>query len=306
MIIGTTGRMADGIYVAGTSQFPVYLVDGPEPILFEAGVTAAGKLYERDIKTVLKDHVPTHIFLTHVHWDHCGAASYLQRAFPSLKIAASKEAKEILQRETAKKLMIGLNRDTRSIIATVPSIEPSSLLYEDFEPFNIDIILRDGDKIALQDGDSVEVLATPGHTRDLVSFYLPKRKIIIASEAAGCLDSAGKIAPQFLVDYDAYLTSLKRLAALPADVLCQGHRLVFVGREEVSTYFSRSIEGTERFRENVEKLFKEENGSVENIVQKIKAEAYDTISGVKQPIGPYLLNLRAQIKNLVEKLNTKE
>jgi glyoxylase-like metal-dependent hydrolase (beta-lactamase superfamily II) len=145
------------------------------------------------------------------------------------------------------------------------------------------------------------VLGTPGHTRDLLSYYIPQKRILIAAEASGSLDSIGNVIPQFLYDYDAYLSSLKRLADLPVEILCQGHRIVFVGGDEIRAFFTRSISESIKFKERVHELLETEAGSIDRVVRRIKAEQYDINQGIKQPEGPYLLNLRAQVTRLAEK-----
>lgn len=81
---------------------------------------------------------------------------------------------------------------------------------------------------------TIEILATPGHTRDHQSYYLRKEKILIAGEAAGLLYNPNIVTTEFVSDYDDFLSSLQRLAALPMEVFCQGHNLVLVGREEIN------------------------------------------------------------------------
>jgi len=51
----------------------------------------------------------------------------------------------------------------------------------------------------------------------------------------------------------------------------------------------------------VYELLREEAGSEERVVARIKEERYDIVKGVKQPEGPYLLNVRAQVANLAQK-----
>jgi len=46
MIIQETGEIDDGFYVVGSAGVPVYLLDGPVPVLFDAGLTAGAYLYE--------------------------------------------------------------------------------------------------------------------------------------------------------------------------------------------------------------------------------------------------------------------
>lgn len=272
-----------------------------KPLLFEGGIVCAEKMYVQTIQSILGTKKPEILFITHAHWDHCGAAYFLKKAFPSMKIAASLKTAEILERQHARELIDRLNKSVIPIVAALPGVDSSQLIHEDFHPFEVDIELRDGQVIEVEEGVSVEVIATPGHTRDLMSYYIPHAKVLVASEAAGSLDSTGNIIPQFLADYDAYLSTIQRLSKLPAEVLCQGHRIVFVGRDEVRTFLNRSFSTTIHFKDKVYELLKAEAGSIDHVVERIKAEQYDINKGIKQPEGPYLLNLRAQVTHLAEK-----
>jgi len=302
MLFTTTGLIQDNFYISGLAAYPVHLLDVPlNPVLFDGGITCAGKIYTDAIRSVLGDRQPTMLFISHLHWDHCGAVSHLLNAFPGLKVAASKQAAEILQRENALALIQKLNEEARTTVLTFPGVDPARLINESFRPFKVDMILEDGQTIDLGRGETVEVLATPGHTRDHLSYYLPGEKILIAAESSGCLDSSGNIMTEFLSDYEAYMSSLRRIAVLPVEVLCQGHRFVFVGREEVRAFFERSIREAEFFKSMVCRLLDEEGGSIDRVIKKIKAERYDTVKGPKQPEIPYLLNVTAQVKHLAGK-----
>lgn len=301
MIFRDKGKVVDGFSVVGNSQFPVYLMDGLQPVLFDGGVTPAGRLYEDGIRAALKGREPSILFITHAHWDHCGAISHLKSVFPSLIIAASENSAVILSKPKVQKHIADLNHKAVDIIASTPSVDPSDVLYDAFTPFMPDMIVRDGQSIRLKGGETVEVMATPGHTRDFMSYYLPEKKILICSEASGCLNNDGSMFVHFLADYDDYLASQKRLAELPVDVLCQGHRLLFVGRDDVAGFFERSIRETERFRQKVFRIFEEEDGVIDRVIARIKAEDYDGIKGVKQPEITYLINLRAQVIHLARK-----
>jgi glyoxylase-like metal-dependent hydrolase (beta-lactamase superfamily II) len=301
VIIDKAGLVKDSLYVSGLSVYPIELLDGITPVLFDGGVTCAGRLYADAIRTVLGEREPEIVFISHVHWDHCGAVSYLKDAFPSMKVAMSPKAGKILKRRNAVLQMESLNAAVRSIIASLPEVDPVQLIDKPFQPFEADMELKDGQIIELGQGLTVEVLSTPGHTRDHTSYYIPEKKFLIASEASGCLDATGAVIVEFLADYDLYLSSLKRLAELPVEILCQGHRLVFVGRDEVRAFFDRSLKATTHFKNRVCELLDAEGRSVENVVMQIKAEQYDSNAGIKQPEVPYLINLRAQVAHLAEK-----
>lgn len=298
----TTGLVGKNFYVTGLSWTACYLLDGGSPVLFEAGHTCAGRLYEEDIREILQGREPEILFLTHVHYDHCGAAAYLKRVFPSLRIAASEKAARIIERPNAQKLMTELSSELLSFyLSDALKIDKSKVLDEPFQPFKVDIIIGEGRTIDLGD-TTLQVMATPGHTGDMLSYYIPEKKILIATESAGCQDKMGHIVISPLVDYDIFFSSLKRLAALPVEIFCQGHHIVWVGSEEVQDYFARAIAETEQFREHVEHLLCEEQGSVERVVARIKAEEYDTNTEVKQPEAAYLINLHRKVSNLRKKL----
>ena len=294
--------MKDVLHVAGLAWSPVYLLATEEPVLFEAGFHCAGRLYEEFIRGVVGGETPSVVFLTHVHWDHCGATKYLKKVFPGLKVAASRKSYNILQRPNAQALIARLSTDVIPLVSRVPGIDPSKLIDDPFEPFEIDIIVEEGQVVDIGGGLSVNVYATPGHTRDMLSYYVPEKRILIATEAVGVLDQSNQVITEFLVDYDLYIHSLKRLATLDVDILCQGHHFVFTG-DDVKRFFDRSLEAADSFRKDVQRLLELEEGSVERVVQRIKATQYDTNKGVKQSEQAYLLNLTTRVIHLASRLD---
>lgn len=301
MIFDKTGFVANDLYVTGLPWSPVYLIDGRKPVLFEAGFACMGMRYVEDIKSIIKEKQPEVLFLTHVHWDHCGATSYIRNSFPGIKVAASEKAASIIKRPNAQNLIKTLSRDVNAFVTKYYGISMAEMLNDAFEPFNIDMVLKDGQTVEIDEDLTVRVIATPGHTRDHLSYYIPERKILIATEASGCRDRIGAIVPEFLVDYDMYVASLKRLTEFPVEVLCQGHHFVYVGRQEVGDFLARSLEEAEHFKAHVIELLRSENGSVEETARKVKAEQYDTNPGPKQTEKSYLINLKARITHLAER-----
>ncbi len=301
MIINAAGLVKDCFSVSGPRAYPIYLLDGHSPVIFDGGITCAFHLYADAIRSVLGGKQPEIVFISHVHWDHCGAVSYLKSVFPSMRVAMSPQAGAIMKRRNAVLQMQRFNAEVRSAIPAFPDVDVARLTDTPFQPFNADIELKDGEITRLGPNLSVVALSTPGHTRDNMSYYIPEKKILVTAEACGCLQADGSLQVAFLADYDLYLASLKRLAELPVEILCQGHLFVFVGRHEVQAFLDRSIEATIYFRNRVYELLEAEGSSVESVVMQIKAEQYDTNTGIKQPEAPYLINLRAEVAHLAEK-----
>jgi len=211
-----------------------------------------------------------------------------------LIIAASGRAAEIVRRPNARKLMADLNDSAADTVRKWKSELP---LNESFRPFEVDRVLTDEDRLDLGSGLSVQVIATPGHTWDFLSYYIPERKILIASEAAGCADTAGYVVTEFLVDFEVYLKSLTRLAALDVDILCQGHRLVYTG-SDVPDFFERSLRTASEFKTQVVDLLTREGGDIRRVVELVKADEYDSRPEPKQPEPAYRINLEARVKHL--------
>lgn len=297
MIINATGLIDRELYVAGMAWSPTYLVNAGTPVLFEAGFYPIAPVYVKDIKKVIGDGQPSYLFLTHVHYDHCGAASYFRKNFPGIKICTSKRASEILKRPNAIGLMTSLSRNFEHIAEDLPGIDRNDILHTDFEPFVPDIVFDREEIFEAGPSLHVQVLITPGHTRDMLSFYIPERKILVATESAGCRSQTGEIVSEFLVDFDAYVESLKRLSMLDCDIVCQGHHFVYTG-DDVKRFFDSSLRSALAFRDHVAELLDAEHNNIEKVVERIKKEEYDPNPGPKQPEAAYLLNLKTRVSHL--------
>lgn len=114
--------------MTGLPWSPSYLFAGERPVLFEAGFHCMGKFYERDIKGVLGSRQPEMLFLSHVHWDHCGASAHLKRIFPGMKIAASRKAAAIMKRPNAVKLMERLSGEVIPLVEAIDGIDHNLLV----------------------------------------------------------------------------------------------------------------------------------------------------------------------------------
>ena len=304
LIFGGIGPIRDDLYVAGFAWSPVYLLACKRPVLFEAGFYCMGRHYERDVRQVLHEKRPEVLFLTHVHYDHCGAAQYIKDAFPGIAIAASRRAAEIARRPHAQFLMADLGKYASGLIDGMDGVDGEILLKDRPRGFDVDITLEDGQTFHLADGLSVQVISTQGHTRDMLSYYIPEKKMLFATEAVGCLNKAGRVGTEFLVDYDGYVASLKRLAAYDVEILCQGHHYVFTDAD-VKHHFDRAISAADEFKETVERLLDAEHGSLDRVVSLIKVLEYDSNPGIKQPEMAYMINLRTRVAHLAEKLSNR-
>jgi 2-aminobenzoylacetyl-CoA thioesterase len=293
-----TGKVIDDFYVVGHATVPVYLLDGPVPALFDAGLTALCRHYEADIRRILGDRSPGYLFITHSHFDHIGAAAYLKTVFPTLRIAGSDRTQEILHRPNAIELIRSLNHEA---CRTLESANTEAIYKDPFAPIDLDLTLKGGETFDLGSGRHVEVMNTPGHTWDFMSYWVPEKKALIASEAVGCDDGAGYIFSEFLVDYDAYLSSLKRLSKIDAHLLCQGHRFVFTG-PDARAHMDRALKQAPQFLAMVEQFLKEEEGDVERTVTRVKAVEWDPKPWPKQTESAYVINTQIRVTTISQRM----
>jgi hydroxyacylglutathione hydrolase len=117
----------------------------------------------------------THLFITHHHGDHTAGLSALKAAHNA------------------------------HVIGPHPRSVPI---------YGIDSAVWDGDSFDFAN-QQVQVIATPGHTLDMINFYLPDEKIVFTGDtlfALGC----GRV---FEGSFDMMWESLEKLLALPDDTI---------------------------------------------------------------------------------------
>lgn len=292
MIHHQRGKIVDDFYALGHPAIPVYLLDGPSPVIFDAGFTMLGDFYIGEIERILGERQPAFCFLTHAHFDHCGAVAAFKSRYPLMQVVAAEKAKEILQRPSAVDRIRFLNA------AAEPLVKQTGIAYNSdrrFETFPVDRVVQEGDRVEISTNCVVKVIESPGHTWDCLSYLIAGKSILLSSEAAGQADTTGYIVSDCLADYDCYLDSLLKLKALEPDILCPGHLFVYRGADTID-YLERAQAACIDFRRLVESLTEAAVGDMAVIIQRIKAIEYDSNPGPKQPEPAYLINLAARIK----------
>ena len=294
MIINTTGKITDELYVLGTCEVPAFLLAVDRPVIIDAGFAAMGGSYLKMIKNILRDKAPQYCLLTHSHYDHCGAVSQFQTAFPSMQTLCSPQAAAVFKRPNAIKMIKALNQAIE---------EQTDFKKGLFQEFKINQSIEDNQIIRLTPALTIEVIQTPGHTRDSLSYYIPELKMLFTGEAVGIMDESGYIFSEWLSDYDHYLTSMHKLNQLEIKTLCLGHNYVLTG-PDAAGFIAKSLEYCRSFRMLIETCLSQEKGSLQQVLQRIKSIEYDSKIGLKQPEPAYLLNLEAKIKNILRKGTT--
>jgi len=281
------------VVVWGHPWVYLYWIEGDHTqVLVDSGYTANA---EALVAWVQRKRNPQKSFahlLTHSHFDHLGATPYLKKAFPEMNIRAHPKVAKVLASERAVSLIHHLSREAaRTVGVEAPS----------FEVFPLDEPLTDGMCLDLGGGVTVEVMETPGHTRDSLTFLIWPDGVAIPGEAAGVLDVRGVVRPQFLASYGMYLQSLERIAACgPLHALGLPHRAYVVGESQVRAFLDQSLRNTRDLGAWIADAY-DRFRDVDRVFESLKEHpVFGASTG--QTEEAFLLNLRAMVVAAVRDL----
>ncbi|MFO1051537.1 MAG: MBL fold metallo-hydrolase [Planctomycetota bacterium] len=172
-----------------------------------AGIEALGGRVE-DLRWIL---------LTHWHNDHTAGAA----ALAAKSGAAVLHAPRALEHFTP-----GRRRLRHRIAERIPEFGPFALLkgivgQAPPRPLAITGHIDEGDVVA----GEIEVLATPGHSIEHLSFWWPSQRVLFAGDAlAVCGGRISYMSRALTQDVAAAHASMRRLLELDAALICPGHR----------------------------------------------------------------------------------
>lgn len=198
----------------------VYLLaPGAEAALIDSGCGKATDLLLANVEAAGAplDSVRT-LLLTHCHYDHTGGAAELRRRLDCVTIAHE--------------------LDARVIESGDDEVSAASWYRGHLTPCPIDRKLRQSEESLSIAGKAILALHIPGHSPGSMAFLLESagKRVLFGQDVHGPLDYSLRSEPVL------YQASLRKLLALRADVLCEGHYGVIVGREKVERFIRGFIE----------------------------------------------------------------
>lgn len=216
----------------------VFVVLGEATVLIDTGpAQTAG-----EIVRVLEDRAIRidSVAVTHAHLDHAGACGRL-----ALHLGATVAAPAAALRHLADP-----DRLWRGTCAVYGEAEAAARLGRPRSvPTGLLVGLRDGDVVPGA-GELVAV-ATPGHTREHLSFLDQRTGTLLAGDAVGIVLPTGALRPSLPpadCDPDRALISLELLRGLGAEAVAVTHfGVVAEGRDAVERLFARATSALERW-----------------------------------------------------------
>lgn len=217
-------KVTSDIYIIGgenshSSDASVYLVRaGCSSVIIDSGTGRGGKnIYANIIKTGVDPQSVRYIFLTHCHYDHTGGAAGLKE-FTGASIVAHE-------------------LDSAYIESADPVVTAASWYGTVMSSTPVDIKISGKTGEFVVDERVFTAYHTPGHTPgSCVITVVSDGMLVLFGQ-----DVHGPLHPDLKSDRDDYFESLRFMASLNADILCEGHYGVIRGRESVKSFIESFI-----------------------------------------------------------------
>ena len=259
MRIKKAGQIGEGLWLLGTEESCVYLLEGRKTsVLISAGLSYILPDCFRQIASWgISEKRIEHIIILHAHFDHVGVVPYLKRKWPHLTIYASSRGWDVLANPNAIAVMNEYTlKVCRRMRGNTDVLSPLDWQWRD------DV---HGEKLKQNScidlgGRQIEIHETPGHSSCSISAYVPELKALFPSDAVAIpyqdeyVIAAGS-------SFETYQHSMDKLASLDVEMLCADHYGYITG-EEATRYIAQSKSATEQMIDHLRLALRRE-GSIE-------------------------------------------
>lgn len=145
----------------------VYVLEGKACYLIDSGVDGAEEIIADYLSSIGRNMMDIRgIFLTHAHPDHIGSAAKIREMTGCTVYASAGESSWIRD--------IDLQFKKRPIPNFYTLVNRS---------VPVDVVLKDGDRIGLEKDVTIEVVGTPGHSCEELSYLLSEQHAIFTGDA---------------------------------------------------------------------------------------------------------------------------
>lgn len=274
--------------VTGVGTAGVFLIRGKANLLFEAGMAFAAPQMIENIKNELGGATLDAVLLSHSHYDHVAGLPAVRRAWPQVKVYASKRAQEILEKPSALSLIRKLSGE---------AAEASGLSWEsdyDDKALKADVALEDGEVLQIGDHE-IKAFSTVGHTKCSMS-YVVDDELMLCSETVGVIMPNGFYLPSFLVDYLEAERSIEKSRRFHVkEILLNHHGLVAASeRAEIWDVLLKKLRDSKKAMIQIMNTYDTE----EEQLRALEAQFHSEVDQKDQPDEAFDINALSMMRTL--------
>ncbi|MDR2965962.1 MAG: MBL fold metallo-hydrolase [Treponema sp.] len=262
------------------------LVGDTQTALIDCGMLFCAAETIQRVKDNLGERPLDYIFLSHTHYDHIGALPFFRNEWPGLRTITTAAGAAVLLKDTPRRVI----RELSLVAAERYGIKIDAAYNDD--DFRGDIIVKDGDKISLGN-ITVEILETPGHTRDSICFFLPELELLALNETPGVQMPDGSMYPGYLTSCIDAINSIEKCRKIPYKHLSLPH-LGIVPDNIADGFFDRAFTAAAACRDFILSL-KKQGLNEEEMQEAFCRQYYSEILSAFQPKEAFMANARAAI-----------
>ncbi len=223
--MGKAERIARGIYMVGgpnislSEDATVFVIDFQgELVMIDAGAGRSSSVLVGNMEGAGLDPAGVStVILTHCHIDHIGSAPYFRSHYGSKLAAHALDAAAIEEGD--------------------PVLTAANWYETEFPPTPVDRKLQGEAGSLIFGGEKLHWLHTPGHTPGSIALYIDRdgERILFGQ------DIHGPFLSSFGSDIGEWRTSMEKLLALEADILCEGHFGIFTSKDRSASYIKSHL-----------------------------------------------------------------
>ena len=221
---------------------PLYLIKGEKTFLIDSGLSAKAKKYAAALSECVEDGKIDTLLLTHSHYDHVGACSYLQDIY-KFNVLGSRDTAGLLNSSDIIEMIDFQNQEMKDLFSDSSDIQckmPERLR-----------TAAEGEKINVSADRYFEVIAAPGHSRCSLAYLLLPDRILFPGDSAGMMEKSGRKRPVFFSGFRDYENTLLRLAGTKSVMLAFAHTGYIKGKDRVKDYFDDSLDEARKLKDRI-------------------------------------------------------
>jgi len=217
-------QVVDGIYRIRGSRSNIYLVTDPGPVLIDTGMPGDEAVILQALHDLGFEHRAVRtILITHAHLDHVGGLAAVKDATGAALVGSAHEKDHI----EGRCMLCSMRREGLGGKLFKCMLFLMEKFFQKYAAVRLDSPYCDACGSAPVDG--IDIIATPGHSPGSLSYYFPKKKAIFTGDAITGMPAPGLPLRAGCSDYAQALGSVRRLAALDAEVCLFGHGEPVIG-----------------------------------------------------------------------------